>query len=147
MFLSLKLSPARLLAIVTAVVCAFLAADAWRTAKAEPPILLSGDFERAAYLKDLGLAVDPEPVWTKDITLTDQPDEALAAYISVLEEQGFHPLDYAGEKLTVYCYRAADNASTYARLLMQGNELVGADKSVAADGAPLSEPIAPDKAE
>lgn len=141
MYLSLKLTPARLLAFVCAVVCAVLVQDAWRTSRTEPPTELADDFSRSAYLKDLGLEVDPEPVWIKGLVLTDRPDEALAAYIEVLEKQGFHPLDYAGRELTMYCYRSTADPKVYGRLLMCGSELVGADKIKASPEEEISEPI------
>lgn len=141
MYLSLKLSPARLLAFVCAVVCAILVQDAWRTSKAEPPIVLAADFDRAAYLKDIGLEVDPEPIWVKSFTLTDRPDEALSSYVSVLEKQGFRPLDYAGKELTVYCYRSVSDPTIYGRILLCGDALVGADRFTAKADGQLSEPI------
>lgn len=141
MFLSVKLSPARLLAFVCVVVCAILAHDAWRTSQTEPPIELATDFDRAAYLKDIGLEVDPQPVWTKRLSLTDRPDDALATYVGVLENQGYRPLDYAGKDLTMYCYRSVDDATVYGRVLICKNELVGADKIHASPDAQVSEPI------
>lgn len=147
MFLSVKLTPARLLAFVTAAVCAFLICDACRTAQTEPPMRLSTDFDRAAYLKAAGLEVDPEPVWSKELRLTDQPDETLQVYLSVLEEQGFDPLSYAGKALTMYAYRSTDNRAVYGRVLMCGEELVGADKILAHPDAEMSQPLNAETAE
>ncbi len=130
MFVSIKLTPARLLAIVTAVLCVILTIDAVKQSQKPTPLVLASDFDRARYLKQQGLNVDPEPIWSKQVVISETPDESLSAYIAVLQQQGFSVDEHIGEKLDIYCYRCLDDTDVYARVLMNGDEFVGADKFV-----------------
>ena len=62
------------------------------------------------------------------------------AYLSVLEKQGYFPRRFKGRNLTLYTYRELNSASGYARLLMCGDEPVGADRYVLS-GADMSLPV------
>ena len=139
--LCVRLSPARLLAGVTAVLCLLLLADALHTAGQEPETAFSSAFETALWLKDRGVEVDPTPVWEKTVVFSDPPGEGEAAYLAVLEEQGFSPRDHLGRPLTLTCFRARGEGARYARVLTDGGVLVGADRFCAAPDAPLFEPL------
>ena len=92
MYISLRLTPARLLMLVTAVLCAVLICDAAATLKAaDSRITLASDFERAAYLESLGCPVESEPASVRQLTISSSPDETMSAYLSVLEKQGYLP--------------------------------------------------------
>ena len=141
MYISLRLTPARLLMLVTAVLCAVLICDAAATLKAaDSRITLASDFERAAYLESLGCPVESEPASVRQLTISSSPDETMNAYLSVLEKQGYFPRRFEGRKLTLYTYRELNSASGYARLLMCADELVGADRYVLS-GADVSLPV------
>lgn len=142
-FAILRVTPGRLLAAVTAAVCLILTADAVRMAQKEPPVLLANDYDRALYLKASGLEVDPTPVWQKEIFLADPPDGETAAYLSMLEEQGYRPQEHLGRPLTVTCYRSLQDESLFARVLTDGDELVGADRFYATPDADPYLPLLP----
>ena len=139
--LCLRLSPARLLAGITAALCLCLLADALHTARREPEASFSSAFEEALWLKDRGVEVDPEPVWEKTVFFADPPGEREAAYFAVLERQGFSPRYYLGRPLTLTCFRLRAKGNEYARVLTDGGVLVGADRFCAAPDAPLFEPL------
>lgn len=139
--LCLRLSPARLLAGVTAALCLCLLADALRTAHREPETAFSSAFEAALWLKDRGTEVDPEPVWEKTVFFADPPGAAEEAYFAVLEAQGFSPRDRLGRPLTLTCFRLAAAENEYARVLTEGGVLVGADRFRAVPGAPPFAPL------
>ena len=142
--LCLRLSPARLLAGVTAALCLLLLADALHTARREPETTLSSAFETALWLKDRGVEVDPEPVWEKTVVFAEPPGEREAAYFAVLEGQGFSPRDRLGRPLTLTCFRLTAKGNEYARVLTDGGILVGADRFCAAPGAPPFAPLTGD---
>ncbi len=127
MFLSLRLTAGRLLAIVTIAVCAILAFDAVKTAQADDSIVCATDFERAEYLKRAGVHVDSEPVWTKPFSFSGTPDKVTAQFLSALDAQGFDIYTHVGEELTVHCYQIVTDADKFARVVMCGDELVAAD--------------------
>ena len=68
MYISLRLTPARLLMLVTAVLCAVLICDAATLKAADSRITLASDFERAAYLESLGCPVESEPASVRQLT-------------------------------------------------------------------------------
>lgn len=135
MYVSIKLTPSRLLAAVTAVLCVILVTDAVKQARLPDEVVLSSDFERAEYLKQHGLNVSASPEWTKRVVLSEQPDKAQSEYIAVLESQGYTIDEHIGERLEIYCYQSLENADVYARVLMNGSKLVGADKYVVGNSA------------
>ena len=139
--LCLRLSPARLMAAVTAALFLLLLAAVLRVAQTEPEATLSSPFEAALWLKDRGAAVDPEPVWEKTVFFADPPGEGEAAYFAVLEEQGFSPRDHLGRPLTLTCFRLTGKEAEYARVLTDGDVLVGADRFRALPDAPPFEPL------
>lgn len=135
MYVSIKLTPSRLLAAVTVVLCVILITDAVKQARLPDEVILSSNFERAEYLKQHGLNVSTTPEWTKQVVLSEQPDKAQSEYIRVLNSQGYTTDEHIGEKLDIYCYQSLENEDVYARVLMNGNELVGADKYVVGNTA------------
>lgn len=135
MYVSIKLTPSRLLAAVTAVLCVILITDAANQARMPDEVVLSSDFERVEYLKQHGANVNATPEWTKQVVLSEQPDKAQADYIAVLNSQGYTTAEHIGEKLEIYCYQSLDNPDEYVRVLMNGDALVGADKYVVGNSA------------
>lgn len=94
---------------------------------------------RVAYLEEYGWQVKPDPLAVQELIVPKKFDESYEQYLTLQQEQGFDPEQYAGKRVKRYTYEitnypTGESGVQINLLLLRGKVVGGEVLSPKADG-------------